>query len=280
MRNAAFIICDYKSARDMSMIKDDQGRMYGVKSYFIAKTQFIGNWNLTHDKESRFDTITGIDMVRRNIFITFRPRRKNSTAPSSFVNQMRNWRMDYQETLCFDMDRGRWTKATGFAPESYGKLRGAKSNVEMYGFANGVPYAFNNVGNDSFLQFFGQDTEPVLSCIVNKGEEINKILCNIVFDATMSWLVDMIYDNQDRSYSYIPINLFAEREKLFYGAVMRDMVSYLEPGGPASTLVDGKRMFGTWLYIRAVGNPYNPNQYRELSDIYYLATNSPSTNKK
>lgn len=280
IRNAAFIMCDYKGARDLSEIKDDQGRMYGVKSYFIAKSQFVGDWNLNHDKNSRFDVMTGVDMSRKKIFITFRPRRKNSTDASSFVNQSRNWRLDYQETLCFDIDRGRWTANRGFTPESYGKLRGSKSGVEMYGFINGVPYAFNNVGNDSYLNFFGQNTEPVVACVVNKSDEIIKILCNLVIDATSPWIVDMIFDSQDRSYSYIPLNLFVQREKYFYGACLRDMVSYLEPGNNGSTLVDGKRMFGSWIYLRAVGDPGHPNEYQQLSNIYYLVTNSPSSNKK
>jgi hypothetical protein len=281
INNAALVICDYKSARDVSEIKDDKGRMYGVKSYFIAKSQFIGDWNKNHDVQSRFDVFTGVDMVRKNLYVTFRPRRKNSNSLSSYVNQMRAFRLDYQETVVYNIDSGRWTKATGFTPEAYGKLKGSKSGVEMFAFAAGVPYLHNNVDNDSFLEFFGQATEPVFSFMINKNKEIVKILENLALDSTVKWFFDLICDTQDNSYSYVPLSYVKEKEKLLYAPALRDMVSYLDPKEAyRSTLVDGKRIFGAWVFVRMVGDPNRPTEYRQLSDAYYVVTNSPSTNKK
>lgn len=283
IHNAAMVICNYKTATDVSEIKDDKGRQYGVKSYFIAKSQFIGNWNKNHEVKDRFDVVTGVDMVRKNILITFRPRRNNTNDLTSYRNQRRNWQLDYQETLVYSMDSARWTKATGFTPEGYGKLRGSKSGVELYSFAAGVPYAHNNTGNDSYLEFFGAPTEKVLVCLLNKLKEVVKILENVAYDSTQKWFIDMIYTTQDNSYSYVPLNYMDEREKLIYAPVLRDMVSYLAPNPDEafrSTLLDGKRLFSVWFYVRFVGDPNKPIDYSQLSDIYYLVTNSPSSNKK
>lgn len=281
-KNGAWVISDYRSAKDVASIVDQEGKQYGIKSTLLKKSEFIGNWNNTHDKESRFDVISGIDMVRKNVFLTFRPRRKNTNAISSYENQRRNLDYKHQETFVYNYEQGRWLRTEGFTPEGYGCLRGSTVGVQMYSFAASKMYSHNNLGSTSFLKMYENNVEPVATMIFNDEKEMVKILQNISLDATAPWFVDLVYDQQTNSYSYIPLNYVKEKENNFYTEFLRDMVSYLAPGPDnnfRSTLLDGKRLFGDYFFVRIVGNPKEPNKYRQLADIFYAFTASPSNKK-
>lgn len=268
-KSEAFVICNYQAAEDISDITDQEGKKYGIKSYLKKKTQFITNWNLSHEKSNRFDVTCGIDIPRKSIHLTFRPRRKSTNDISSYVNQRRNEQLNYQETVIYSLDKKRWTKFVGYTPESYGTVRGNYTGIEMIAFAAGVPYTHNNV-SDSFLTFFGQLTEAVFVANFNKQIEFVKILQSIALDCNSPFLIDLIYSEEGYSYSYLPVNYFVLKENLFYGHLLRNMVSY-PPIDPKkiflSMLHDGKRNFGTYFLCRFVG--ISGRKYFQLTDIYY-----------
>jgi len=151
-KNAAFIICDYRSAVDVSKITDEQGHEYGIKTYLQEKIKTIEQFNLLiGSNEKRFDIISGIDLVKKNVYLTFRPRRKNSNKLSSYINKRRGIDLKYQETVVYNIDKKRWIKWENFTPESYGTLRGAKTGVEFLTFAAGLPYIHNQQGTETIV---------------------------------------------------------------------------------------------------------------------------------
>lgn len=269
--NEAYVKCDYRSAEDICTVEDDKGIKRGIKSYISQKTNFITEWNRSHPTNERFDVIVGKNPATNNILFTFRPRRNNTNDPSSYVNQRRNWQLDYQETLVYNIDTGRWIRTSGYTPEAYGEIRGNASGIDMVTFAAGVPYLHNNVDNDSYFNFFGQDTEPVISVIVNDPSDVIKILKRGAMDTTIPWIIDLVYSgNEKNSFSYVPSNYFKKKENIFYFEFLRDMMSYPNPDTSQlfrSMLMDGKRMFSTFFFIRFVGDHNNPNAYRELRAI-------------
>src|SRR5882762_2836180 len=278
-KNEAYVICNYSSANDISDITDQEGRKFGIKAFLTKKTQFITNWNLTHDKSSRFDVICGIDIPRKNIYLTFRPRRQNTNDLSSYVNQRRNWQLGYQETVRYSIDSKRWIPCANFTPESFGTIMGNATGLEMITYAAGKPYTHNK-GNVSFLTFYGQLTEPVLMVNFNKQIEAVKILQSISFDCNLSFLIDLIYSDEPFSFSYLGSNYFKRKENLYYSQVLRNMVSYPNPKPELlfqSTLLDGKRVFGTFFICRFVGT--GGDQYFQLVDLFYLFTFSQPIKK-
>ncbi len=276
-RNEAFIQCDYKSARDVSDLEDKEGRKYGINSYIAEKTDFISNWNATHDIANRIDTITGVDIRTNRVYLTFRPRRNNSNAAKSYINDRRNIDLRNQETVCFDIDVQRWVPSANFTPEAYGKLRGSKSGVEMITFAAGLPYYHLNTPNNSFLNYYGIQTAPVIIQVLNTSPEIVKIFMGISQDILPNSLrMDLVYDNEENSYSYVPSNMIEKKENVFYGAFLKDMSSY---NSPVSTLLDGKRQFGRYLIVRFTGQVEKLNEYFQLSNLFSLFSDS-SNNKK
>jgi hypothetical protein len=273
-KNSAYVRFTYKGA-------DDIGRI-GMQSYFHSKTGFITSYNNTVGKQRRFDVIAGIDRERNNLYLTFRPRRNNSNNLQSYINNRRNWDLKHQETITYNIDTEKWVRSEGFAPEAYGNIKGKESGMEMIGFAAGKPYRFFGGSNKSFLNYFGQTVEPVVIGVFNKQPDIVKILQSISLDSTMTWFVDLLMTNEVNSYSYIPLNYFKKKENVFYSEVLRDLNTYPNPAPEElfrSMLLDGKRVFGLFALCRLVGNPNEPNTYRELKSVYYVLTQSGNIKK-
>lgn len=209
-KNEAFVESNYTSAKDISDLTDEKGRKYGIKSYLVKKTQFINNWNNTHSLDSIFDVLTGIDLVRKNIFFTFRPRRKNTNKVSSYVNEVRNIKLDYQETIVYNIDTGRWTKFENFCPDGYGKLRGNESGVELISFFAGIPYIHNQFNKRVLDVVKGKECCPV--GYVKVGDncvKTSKVLATKISDITFvaTQVSDIAYGTEGtRIYSTINNN--------------------------------------------------------------------------
>jgi hypothetical protein len=280
--NEGWVMSDYQSATDISDITDKDGRKYGVKSFFIKKTQFLSKWNSVQpDNSTIVDVLSGIDKVRKNLIISFRPRRNNSNNPLSYINNRRNIDLKSQETIVYNIETKRWTKFENYVAEAYANLRGNSSGVEFISFSAGKPYVHNQSGNISYLNFFGVQTEPVIVGVFNKTPEIVKIFQSISLDVVDNkFFVDMIYDNEQNSFSYIPYNLFKKKEKFSYAGILRDMVSYFSIDSTKtfrSTLQDGKRIFGRYMVVRFVGQSDTLNGYFQLNSINSLFTNGHTT---
>lgn len=272
IRNMAYIRCSYRDAGDITDIMDEQGGRHGVKSYFIKKSEFIGKWNRDHGNDKKIDVVTGVNMNTKKIYVTFRPRRGNSNDSSSYFNNQRDLRIDFQETFVFSMGMERWSRTEMFAPECYGKLRGALG-VEMFSFAGGDPY-FHINGGDGFSNFYGLQGQPVIAAAFNKEGGVEKVLMNVnVHSNAIGFYIDKIFSEEINSFSYVPMNLFKRKTNQYYAAVLRNMNSYpsIDPAQLfRSMLVDGKRNKGSFFVCRFVMDFKNRDQYTELKALYYL----------
>ncbi|MCB0472510.1 MAG: hypothetical protein KDC56_05575, partial [Flavobacteriaceae bacterium] len=279
LKNTGFIRCDYNSAIDVTKtVGNEKG---GLQSYLNKKLQFVNSWNASHETKDRFDAVCGLDMERGNIYLTFRPRRNNSTEATSFSSNRRFQDTGYQETFVYSTKYMGWMPCANFAPEAYASLRGAWANVEMVSFASGKPYYHNNTPNDSFLNYYGVQTEPVITAVANKDKEVVKILQALsqIINGS-SFFFDQIYSTQPNSFSYIPPSFIKEKEKVFYSEVLRDMSSYpgIDPNELyRSMLHDGKRLFAEYFVIRMVQKYADLGKYFQLSSLNYLIANSHTT---
>jgi hypothetical protein len=133
----------------------------------------------------------------------------------------------------------------------------------------------------TFLNFYGQQTQPVLTAVFNKDEQVVKILQSLSLDLNGAKMyIDLVYSTQNYGFSYIPTNLFIEKEKMIYAAFLRDMVSYLDSPSSndfRSTLQDGKRIFGEYFVVRFIQDNNTLGKYFELNAIDYLYTSSTPT---
>lgn len=279
--NQAWIICDYRTAKDISLFNPNEGVVGGMSSYLNSKSRAISEWDKTAENSSKFDVIGGVDLERGNLYLTFRPRRKNSNDPSSYGSQRRNIDLLHQETLVFNTITKRFTRFENFTPEAYGKMRGRSTGIQLVTFAAGIPY-IHNTENNSFNSFYGIQYDPIVMGVLNQNQSINKIFANMVLDINgPGMFVDFLRTNEPNSFSYVPMNLVNKKENKYYLSLLRDMNSYptkVPEDSFISTLIDGKRIYNLYLLFRLIGDPGNRGKYFELKSIYSLFTDS--TNEK
>lgn len=283
-KNTGFIKMNYKNAVDITQLQEEYGERGGIQSYINSKIKFINDWNNNNPKEKRFDVVCGIDEEEGNIYLTFRNRRNNSNDLTSYVNMRRDIDLKASETLVYSNQYRTWLRFEGFAPESYGKLKGLNSNVEMYSFAAGVPYAHNNTGNSSsFLKFYGIQCEPVVKGVFNGEKAIVKLYQSIAHDSNPhGWFIDLMYTTFINSFTYLSANKFKKRQGQWYSPVLRNMNSY--PSNNPQEIFrnmhfDGYLMRGRYLVFRMVGTNSTLNEYTQLNNIYILVAPSGNNQK-
>lgn len=271
-KGMSLVISDYRSAEDVTANQ--------IQSYIDEKTKFITAWNNTHDNTSRFDVVCGVDPERSNIYCTFRPRRKNTNALTSYINTRRDLQINFQETFVYNIPSKKWVRVENFTPEAYTKIRGNDSGIELITFAAGLPYTHNG---DTFGNFYDQQTVPSIKVVINDDFSINKILQALSQDSNPNKMFcDMIFSNEKSSFSYLSSNQFVKKENMFYAAVLRNMCSY-PPVDPdqlfRSMMFDGKRNFGSYFVARFIGDAATADEYNELKSLWWLYTYSNPVKK-
>lgn len=280
-KNQAWVISDYRTAKDISLYNPDEGVTGGMSYYLYNKCRAISAWNTSAPTSSRFDIIGGVDSERGNLYMTFRPRRNNSNDPTSYGNTREGVDYLHQETLTYNTITKRFTRFENFTPESYGMMKGKFTGIQLVTFAAGIPYTHNSdIG--TFNIFYGVQYDSVMVGIFNQHQDVNKIFANIVLDNEgFGMYIDMVQTNEPNSFSYVPMSLVKKVENKYYLTLMRDMNSYPrtvpEPIGN-STLIDGKRIYNLYLLFRLISDPNNRGQYFQVNKIYSLL--SDSTNEK
>jgi len=282
-RNTGYIKMDYRTAVDISQLTEEAGEKGGIQTYLNSKLTFINQWNNTHDKKDRFDTFAGIDAERGNLYLTFRPRRNNTNDLTSYVNQRRDIDLKCQETVVYSIQYHSWMMFAGFTGEGYNMLTGNNANVEFVSFAAGRPYYHNNTPNNSFLNFYGQQTEPVIKGVFNGEKDMVLFYKSIAHNSNPNcWFIDMMYTNFWNSFTWLSANQFQKREGQYYAAILRNANSYPSNSPDElfrSQLFDGGRIVGRYLIFRMVGKYDTLNGYNQLGGIYVSASNS-GNNKK
>ena len=168
-KNSSFVRMNYRDAIDCTAkTETEQG---GMESYIKSKTDFITSWNSRKVKENSFDVVCGVDEDKQKLYITFRNRRNNSNEDHSYINDRRNWQLNFQETIVYDIKNRGWLRTEGFTPEGYGAIAGGGTGQQLISFASGKPYYHNSQGN-GFNKFYGVQTTPVIMGVFNSAKDV------------------------------------------------------------------------------------------------------------
>lgn len=280
-KNTALVKCNYREA--INVAEKSQEEQGGMQSFFNSKSDFITNWNNNHSKENSFDIIAGLDVELSKIYITFRCRRNNSNDVSSYANNRRNWQLNFQETIVYDITNHGWLRAEGFCPEGYGQSKGDTTGQQMISFAAGKPY-LHNQNNVGFNKFYGVQTSEVIIGVFNQDNDIVKVFESESHAANpQGYFIDKIFTDFKNSFSYVSSNQYTLFYNKYYSAFFRNMNSY-PSNDPTqlfrSMLADGYRNVGKYSVIRMVGNYDSLGSYKELGQISVLETMDDSNKEK
>jgi hypothetical protein len=273
-KNAGVVLMDYRGAGDISAQNN--------KSYFVTKFRQVIQANEALAPGQYLSNLTDIVAVKdpknKEYIITFRPRRNNSADLTSFVNDERETHVDHQETFAFNLEQQEWVRFLGYTPEHYGVLRHSITGIEMITFANGLPYFMNNNSERTFDTFYGIETDQVITAPVNIDPAKVKIFQSVTVESNnMPYFLDLIFTDDVNSFSYVPLAYWQKREGIWYTELQRNMNTYptsIKNDQVLSMLVDGKRIFGTFVMLRFVRDPNQRNGYNELNNIWMRFTGS------
>ncbi|MFX1709066.1 carboxypeptidase-like regulatory domain-containing protein [Chitinophaga sp. CC14] len=265
-KNNNIVMMDYRNATDLAAIDN--------KSYFTEKFRHVTQYNSLLPPERYLSDLIEItackDPKNSEYVISFRPRRGHSDAVMDFINNERETKVPHQETFAYNLEQGKWTGWRAYTPEHYGVLRYSSTAKEMIAFVSGRPYFMNSGRSGLYNNFFGVQTDQVITGIFNFDPSKIKIFQSLAVESNaVDYFVDKIITNERNSFSYIPQAYWKRKEGVWYSELQRDMNSYPDPNKPVvSMLADGKRIFGTYALVRLVRNTNSREVYNELSNIW------------
>lgn len=279
-KNSGIIVMNYQSVADISL--------QGVKSYFINKLKYISQYNKALAPAdylaNLFEKVAGIDPEHNKYFITFRPRKNLSTSPIDFINNERDFFVDMQETLEFDLTAKEWTGSSSWAPEFYAQLKESITGTEMISFYGGRPHFHNSKNVRTVNQVYGVKTDMVIQIVQGKvepDESKDKLYQSIAVDKNGPQMyVDSLVTNTPTLYSYVPIPFMIKKANIYFASLLRNMNVYQEKSNPVeSTLHDGSPLTGMWTKITLVIDPKNMDKYGELNYIWLRYSPQEKTRK-
>lgn len=265
--NRGWIMSDYRSASPISDIDNI--------NYFIEKFWHVMDFNMRLPDEDYlnylYEITSGIDIEGKELYVTFRPRRNATTRVDSYVNELREIKIDHQETFVFNFEQKKWTRWSELCPEFYCNVRGLRNGSTLMAFMNGDAYYQGGADAVGFNTCFGIKTEMVCDVVMVDNPNEVRVWQSIGVDSNnMKFFVDRAFTSERNSFTYIPPAYLKRKEHVFYSEFLADMNSYPSADltqSYRSMLVDGKRTFGKFLRLRLVNDPARMGEYTELDKI-------------
>jgi hypothetical protein len=263
-RKAAFIICNYQSAKDVA-----RGL---VSSYMMQRTAaykaYSGNGEL-YD----YFPVMGYDPKYNHVILTWFTRYAEDSVIDPFINNERDIDLTRGETLIYDLKRQSFLNFGAFTPEYFSQSMTGGQQQLLISFKNGVPYVHNrtDLTEDIYNTFFGVATDSVFEVVFNIDVADIKTPLAIDLQSTMKWYVDRMLTDIPNADSIIPPIKVKQEANVWHSEVLRNINTI---GG----LYKGKVMRGFFARIRFVrDNSTNDNvsvpndtkrkMYSELDNI-------------
>lgn len=266
IKNTALVFMDFKSIVDITV--------KGNKSWFINKFKYVEKFNKSIPQENYTSELIGIsgkiDPQSKSYHLTFRPRRNKSVSLLDFVNNEREFFLDMQETMLFNLNQNEFIGTVGYAPEGYARLRDSITGVELIAFALSLPYFHNSVGVKTENEFFGIKTEQVIEVVFRGEESKDKLFQGVTLESRgLPYFIDRIVTSEKGVFSYLPIDYINKKTGAYHGAFLRDTNVYPSPEHPMeSMLIDGGAITGLWAKIKFVRSMRELDKYNELDYIW------------
>lgn len=275
-KNSGFILMNYQSAADVS--KADN------KSYFTNKFKNTIEHNNSlpaGDYDNIIEVITGINPANNQICITWRPRKEHGSSPELFVNNEREIFIDMAETFIYSIDMKKWIGWSPYTPEYYGRMSHARSGTEFLTFASGEAWFHNTLGKTGWMNFYGVDTDQILTVVENEDQSKLKVFQSIAVESPdVKYFIDQITTENPTLFSYVPLAYFVKKGEVFYAELLRNMNTYPDANNPVeSMLMDGKSLTGAVAEFRLVADPSRSGEYSEIDNILIRLIGSEKSNK-
>lgn len=201
----------------------------------------------------------------------------STTSRYKFTNNEYDIAIARNETLMWSVYGQFWSSMFSFTPEYYSSVDAQLYGLSMVTFKGGVPYFHNLTTISTYMQFYGWQTNQVLSVVCNLGAVTEKRFLTISAKSInkTSSITAVKYSGyavttSDNQQSSIPIDAFQVRENQIFAVIYRDTsLGY--------TLQTGAQLRGVWMQVTLVRDDDEEviDEYSEISDISFELVTSP-----
>lgn len=251
----------------------------GYASYLMKKLATQNGANIQPIRSHEYRAHAGIDAYGKEYYLTFwgRPIGDNMTL---YFNNLSDYNLDANETLCISADTGMFKCMTHFTPEYYGTLEGYVSRKNMYSFKNAHPWSHRSSGT-LFNNFYGQQGKKVVQIVTNiSPEKVKKFLYNEVYCKEHKFIIESIITESGQT-SRLKAPWWDNREKFWCAEFLCALNTFQDPNLPIlaiAALTDGDPLSGQWMKAKYISENADDAKYCELGAIvtYVTATDKSS----
>lgn len=196
-----------------------------------------------------------------------------SDAGTTYTNLERTYNALLPETVSFDIETKDIKAWWLFIPEAVAHLDGDILNRQMFTFKQSVPWShYNGTVNNSFNNFFGVQGEKVVTIIFNAknlGDGFSKAMHLAISNYCENQLFfsDLI-TTEAKQVSRLLLSAWEKAAYFSFATFKCNLNSVPDINLPDETgknvLMDGDRLYGSWITIRLVGDPKDNNRYCEI----------------
>jgi hypothetical protein len=197
-----------------------------------------------------------------------------SLEENSYVNNLRELSIEDNETIAFDMATGELRGFVHFTPELLCSL----GNDQLYSLKDGAPWSHYNNGVNGFLNYYGQQTDPIAEIVYVQDEfKKKRFLSNEVYCKQHMFFVDRVKTETGQESRILKTHW--DQAEYFHSASFKcDLNTIPDKNLPNETgknkLLDGDLLNGAWVKARYVGDPDKANVYCEVMGITIFASAS------
>lgn len=261
---SAIVVHNYADAVDISAI--------GVKSWIKTKVKYLTEYNAQNNSVQKYLHAV-IDPKRNEYLITSFNINPGDNADADFVNQLREIKVELNETLAFDVYAKVFKTFYSFTPEYYGTLEGQSMDNQLLSMRRGEVWYHHRLRNpgNTYNNFYGTQCEWVLEVVANMDNtKVKRYLWNEFYCKEIKVYIDRIITEAGQQSRLMP-KWWDRREKFwaadFKCAINTNADTNILEETTINALLDGDVLYGRWLMARYVPHPDFKDKYFELTAI-------------
>ncbi len=241
---------NFQTCRDISSNKTDPNRQSTILSWLAKKIISVAEFNQATDNPNKRFFHSVINPANNEYIIS-----DFALTSKIYINEERDYAIDKQETMAYDIKADVWKGAYSFTPQYYGYLESELTGNQLFSFKDAIPYNHYTTEQTTFNTFYGVKCGRVYKFVV-RGES--------------GYFVDQVI-TETGQLSRIFKAYFKQGEFMFSAPFLRDLNTLSDPNIPLDTginkLVDGNPLYGTWIEVRMIGYPEMDDIYSQLDGI-------------
>lgn len=259
-REGGLVQSNYSDDVIVSRVDETKGVVGGVDSWLRAKIKYVQQWNQTHSNKKYFHgTINPAARVYLLSDFTIRS--------TDYVNEERGVSIESHETLSFDYRNRFFRQFLSETPQGFSYMEGQSKDLQFFLFADKIYTHYSMTANKTYNIIFGTSVERVLRiCSVLDGMQ-KKQFNNLTVFGKYLYFADQVFTDSNQR-SRILKAAFRQGDSYWSAPILCNLDTPADSNIPerfARNILDGQKMYGSFIDIRLIGNPQDNNIYTEIT---------------